>query len=676
MAREELGVYITAYDDLTGTLNKVRRSLDTNAARMSKSFNRVGRSVTNLRNLVIGLGAAYGLKLFIGSIIDAGSETENLDVRLQHLLGSVEEGNRLFEELADFAGRVPFEFKDIMGAGTQLAGVMEGGVDQVTKWMPMIGDLAAVSGLSIRQTTEQVIRMYSAGAASADLFRERGITAMLGFQAGVSYSAEETREKLIEAWESPTSKFKDSTKDLAKTWTGLTSMMADAWFQFRDEVAKSGSMDFMKISLAGILEKVKELRDEGQLAEWAVMVSNAIIDSFSAAAEFLTNIPMAWNAVMNAIKKLAAGVIGALQGITVPLESGYEWIAKLFGMEDVDATLKSLKAMNEKLEETAVNLLIGANANEKAGMEWADWQLKAQNSINGVITKVKELQKVRKEAQEATAAPELFGPFQPTQGPQRPKALSKTELAAQEKAAKKLAELEEPDILKMLPEDAFSESKALYDARLEALQEYNTQKLLLMHQDGSSTLAINQEYEKQQMDAAKKKRDFQISAAADAAGGMSNIMQNLMTATSSQNEAMFNGMKAFAIAEAIINTYQGATKAYAQGGIYGFVGAASIIAAGMAQVAKISATKPGSTSGTAVSAGGDIAPPYTGGSAENIPVDLSGDQRPASQTEVNITIQNPLSGSIAEDVGEEIVKVINKVGLDNVKLNAEVIEVV
>ena len=100
----------------------------------------------------------------------------------------------MFETMSKFAAKVPFEYEKIMSSATALAGVMEGGVDEVEQWMPMISDLAAVSRLSIEETTGQIIRMYSAGAAAADLFRERGITAMLGFQAGARYTAEETRE--------------------------------------------------------------------------------------------------------------------------------------------------------------------------------------------------------------------------------------------------------------------------------------------------------------------------------------------------------------------------------------------------------------------------------------------------------------------------------------------------
>ena len=56
--------------------------------------------------------------------------------------------------------------------------------------------------------------------------------------------------------------------------------------------------------------------------------------------------------------------------------------------------------------------------------------------------------------------------------------------------------------------------------------------------------------------------------------------------------------KELAIAEAVISTYTGANKAFAQGGIAGFVSAAAIIVAGLANVQKIMQTDvPGASGG-------------------------------------------------------------------------------
>ena len=69
--------------------------------------------------------------------------------------------------------------------------------------------------------------------------------------------------------------------------------------------------------------------------------------------------------------------------------------------------------------------------------------------------------------------------------------------------------------------------------------------------------------------------------------------------------------KAIAVAQAIINTYQGATKALAQGGILGAVAAAAVVAAGLINVQKIISTevpKMNQGSASASSSGGISAP--------------------------------------------------------------------
>ena len=49
--------------------------------------------------------------------------------------------------------------------------------------------------------------------------------------------------------------------------------------------------------------------------------------------------------------------------------------------------------------------------------------------------------------------------------------------------------------------------------------------------------------------------------------------------------------KAIALAQVTIDTYTGATKALAQGGVFGYIGAAGIIASGLANARQITATQ-------------------------------------------------------------------------------------
>lgn len=79
---------------------------------------------------------------------------------------------------------------------------------------------------------------------------------------------------------------------------------------------------------------------------------------------------------------------------------------------------------------------------------------------------------------------------------------------------------------------------------------------------------------------AQEKRDAEIRFASDTLAIVGGLVD--------QNSVAGKGI---AIAQAIINTYQGASKAIAQGGIFGPVAAAASIAAGMLQVKKIISTK-------------------------------------------------------------------------------------
>jgi hypothetical protein len=90
---------------------------------------------------------------------------------------------------------------------------------------------------------------------------------------------------------------------------------------------------------------------------------------------------------------------------------------------------------------------------------------------------------------------------------------------------------------------------------------------------------------KAESDAKEKKRDKEIADAKVAA-----ITGALGSLASLVGENSKYG-KAIAITQAIIDTYAGATKALGQGGIFGFIGAASVIAAGFANIRNITSTK-------------------------------------------------------------------------------------
>lgn len=238
----------------------------------------------------------------------------------------------------------------------------------------------------------------------------------------------------------------------------------------------------------------------------------------------------------------------------------------------------------------------------------------------------------------------------------------------QSHARGQLAALTDPTVT--APEDEVSRAWLGYQAQLDALEQFNARKLFLVARSVENETQLKAAYDRMVMDSEARKRDFQLAAAAQTFGGMSNIMQNLMVATGSRNKAMFKAMQGFAIAESLINTYQGATKAYATVPYpFNFVAAASVIAAGMAQVAKIRSQSPEGGAGAAISAGGAAAPSYSGGSfdAYPAPTRLEEDRRPAQN--VTVQIYNPLSTqNWSEIVENNIIPALNDAAGRNISV--------
>lgn len=110
-----------------------------------------------------------------------------------------------------------------------------------------------------------------------------------------------------------------------------------------------------------------------------------------------------------------------------------------------------------------------------------------------------------------------------------------------------------------------------------ALEEDSANKRIEKEREVSAfTKNAAKAYQKTQADNFKNTQDF--------FGKVGNL-------AASENKKLAAVGKAGSIAQATINTYEGATKALAQGGFYGIAMAAAVIAAGLAQVAQISSVK-------------------------------------------------------------------------------------
>lgn len=119
-----------------------------------------------------------------------------------------------------------------------------------------------------------------------------------------------------------------------------------------------------------------------------------------------------------------------------------------------------------------------------------------------------------------------------------------------------------------------------YDMRQAQLDARYAQEIAAAERTGADTALVQARYEKAKEDNTRARVNAELAMTAGLAGQMSDLL----------GEESAVG-KAFGVVQATINTYIGATKALAQGGILGIAQAAVVIAFGMKQVAAIAKQK-------------------------------------------------------------------------------------
>lgn len=155
-----------------------------------------------------------------------------------------------------------------------------------------------------------------------------------------------------------------------------------------------------------------------------------------------------------------------------------------------------------------------------------------------------------------------------------------TEVKAE--ADRKIEQKKAADALNLENDRALADMKLQNDldnqlARLDAMK---AAEIANAEAIGADTTAITEKYEIMKDETKKKYYNAQLEMAAGTAGQLSELLGKESAAG-----------KAFATAQALINTYLGASKALAQGGFWGIAQAAIVVASGMKQVMSINKTK-------------------------------------------------------------------------------------
>ena len=311
-------IEIRAVDKTQATLGKVNRSL----GNIDKKSRDIGISFGHIAALAGSVFAGLGLAKVASNLVNTGKQLENLQVRLKFLFGSATEGGKAFDEMAKYAAKVPFSLEQIQ-QGSGVLSVVSKDAEELARIMAITGNVAAVTGLDFATASEQVQRSLSAGIASADLFREKGVRDMLGFSAGATVSAEETAAAFERVF-GPGGKFAGATDALAGTLEGTLSMIGDKVFTFKKTLLEAGLFDALKIQFS---EFDKLLSNNAKsINNVATIIGDKLGFAVFQAADFIKGLNINMQDLIVGAKVVSAvlggaGLIAILKGVTGGVKS-------------------------------------------------------------------------------------------------------------------------------------------------------------------------------------------------------------------------------------------------------------------------------------------------------------------------------------------------------------------
>ncbi len=362
MATELDTLLVKIKADLSGLekdMSKANKIVGRSTNSFKKGFASASKSLNKFSATATKVGAVLAVALggmFIKGVIDVGIQIENLKVRLEALFGSVNEGEKAFKNMLEFAGKVPFTLGEIQQASGNLA-VVSDDADHLARILKITGNVAAVTGLSFQQTAEQIQRSFSGGIASADVFRERGVRSMLEFKAGATVSVEETILKFEEVF-GEGGRFGNMTDELANTLTGTVSMIKDKYMQFQIAVGESFFAELKKQfkDLDGFLNKNNQsIKDLGRtVGENLAKTVKFLVDNIENIKTFFQ--VFAGIAVINALARLKESFIALnLAMLLNPVMAGV--MAALAISAGIIATIEYFKDLNNVMRDVTDELV-------------------------------------------------------------------------------------------------------------------------------------------------------------------------------------------------------------------------------------------------------------------------------------------------------------------------------
>lgn len=636
--------YIKELDKADKKLSKFSKNQDTQLEKVSKGF------------AVAGATIGASLAAITTATLRTTAKFEGLQAQLDSVTGSAEEGAKAFEFIRDFTSKTPFQLDQVTQAFITL---QSQGLDPSRRSLTAYGNIAASTGKSLQQFVEAVA---DASVGEFERLKEFGIKAS------------------------------SEGENVAFTFKGVTTEIKKDSQDIQDFLRNIGETDFaggiekQANTLSGIFSNTQDS------IEALLFQEGASVESLKGSLKDL-NATLTDPQTKQAFDQLASAGINALnqlvQAVTTTTNLfrflGEEAAAAIGGIaaDDVIRLERELGGVEQQLMNINSVIAAGEKATEEGSFfrpsKFTIEQQKAQRAeLEAEVAALKEKVKVAKELsgqdRAPVVAPELDfvpGGDLPAGGAAGEEALTKEEKAKQDKQAREFERLVQSLLTE---EEAIQQS---YDRRLEIIlantefeSEQQTELIARLdaereeaeqaHQDRLTKIANEGATARQKFEAmtTKQKTAFVLKG-----------LQQMTQGVAQHNKTLFRINKAAAIANAIVNTAQGVTKALADYSPPVSIAMAAVqAAAGFAQIQSIRSTSfEGGGGGTTPSSAGTAAtvngsPIQEGGNNANV------EGISQAVPEVNIAFSEGITDTKA--VRDFIENEFSEALQDGVKINA------
>jgi len=186
-------------------------------------------------------GAKQVLQLFVSTfntLVGPSAKLEQLRLRLENLYQDTEKANNAFKIFVQTAKTTPFSVSSIVEAGASLKAFGVNAEENIK----IVADLAAYMGTEVPEAASSMGRAFAGGVGAADVFRERGILALVSSFTGIEdlskLTLPEFRKAMLDTFRDPASGVAGATSKMVNSYVGAVSNMKDAWELFRAELGQ------------------------------------------------------------------------------------------------------------------------------------------------------------------------------------------------------------------------------------------------------------------------------------------------------------------------------------------------------------------------------------------------------------------------------------------------------